>query len=190
MAEKMVDHMASETSLPEANAAVRAIVVQVILHVGARSFSHFLNAIERYLTLLRIFAKETAAKAGVLDTAAQFWNRSSLMVGIVFDKLMQYQVVDPSDVVAWAFRAGRASEDKLDGALTVQGWEILKAALDKASGRVAIAKHKVQKVKKEEEDAKARLKASKGAVVDDGMDVDVSIQDGKPVRSTIRWPLG
>jgi nuclear cap-binding protein subunit 1 len=25
------------------------------------------------------------------------------MVGIVFDKLMQYQIVDPTDVVSWAF---------------------------------------------------------------------------------------
>lgn len=103
------------------------------------------------------------------------------MVGIVFDKLMQYQIVDPSDVVAWSFRAGNTTEEIAEGGLTVQGWEMLKAALDKASGRVAVAKHKVHIVKKEEEDAKARLKASKGAVVDDGMDVEVSIQDGERV---------
>ncbi|KAG8900835.1 hypothetical protein FRB99_005740 [Tulasnella sp. 403] len=41
----------------------------------------------------------------------------------------------------------------------------------------ATTNHKVQKVKKEEEDAKAKLKASKGEVVDEGMDVDIAIQD-------------
>ncbi|KAG8851988.1 hypothetical protein FRB96_009004 [Tulasnella sp. 330] len=177
LAQTMVEHITSESSSAEAHVIVRSIAVQVILHVGSRSFSHFLNAIERYLALLRLFSKETQAKAEVLDTAGRFWRRSSLMVGIVFDKLMQYQIVDPSDVVAWSFRVGNATEGVADGGLTVQGWEMLKAALDKASGRVAVAKHKVHTVKKEEEDAKARLKASKGAVVDDGMDVDVSIQD-------------
>ncbi|KAG9017386.1 hypothetical protein FRB95_000806 [Tulasnella sp. JGI-2019a] len=177
LAQTMVQHLTSESSSTEAHTVVRSIAVQVILHVGSRSFSHFLNAIERYLALLRLFSKETQAKAEVLDTAARFWKRSSLMVGIVFDKLMQYQIVDPSDVVAWTFRAGNITEEIAEGALTVQGWEMLKAALDKASGRVAVAKYKVHIVKKEEEDAKARLKASKGAVVDDGMDVDVSIQD-------------
>ncbi len=159
--------------LVKATSVVRTISVQVLLHVGARSFSHFLNAVERYLALLKFFSKDTDAKAEILDAASAFWNRNFQMVTIVFDKLMQYQIVDPSDVVAWAFRDGQGVRAK--------GWDVLKAALAKASGRVAVAKAKVQKVRKDEEDAKAKVKATKGEVLDEGMDVE----EGEPV-----WAIG
>lgn len=173
----------------EATAAIRSISVQVILSVGSRSFSHFLNAIERYLSLLKFFSKDTEAKAHLLDTAANFWRRNSQMIAIVFDKFMQYQMVDPADVVAWAFRSSETNGDhRVSGSVGVKGWELLKAALDKASGRVVIAKNKVQKVKKEEEDAKAKLKASKGADVDEGMEMDITLQEGEPSSDAPGYP--
>ncbi|KAG8950908.1 hypothetical protein FRC04_006972 [Tulasnella sp. 424] len=175
-AQELCAEAATRMSENDATTILRTVSVQVILHVGSRSFSHFLNAIERYLSLLKFFSKDTEAKAQILDTAAKFWRRNSQMIAIVFDKFMQYQVVDPADVVAWSFRSSATNGDhRVEGSIGIKGWEILKAALDKASGRVAIAKRKVQKVKKEEEDAKAKLKASK--VVDDVMEEEVAMQD-------------
>ena len=40
-------------SAAEADKVKRDLAVQTVLNVGSRSFSHFLNALERYLTLLR-----------------------------------------------------------------------------------------------------------------------------------------
>ena len=101
------------------SSVIRSITMQSLLHIGARSFSHLLNAIERYLPVLRVLASGTIsssstamtgpgagdadAKADILAAVAEFWRRNVQMVFIVFDKLMQYQIVDPSDVVAWAF---------------------------------------------------------------------------------------
>lgn len=176
-AQELCAEAATRMSENDATTILRTVSVQVILHVGSRSFSHFLNAIERYLSLLKFFSKDTEAKAQILDTAAKFWRRNSQMIAIVFDKFMQYQVVDPADVVAWSFRSSATNGDhRVEGSIGIKGWQILKAALDKASGRVVIAKRKVQKVKKEEEDAKAKLKASK--VVDDVMEEEIAMQDG------------
>ena len=88
------------------------------------------------------------------------------MVSIVFDKLMQYQIVDPSDIIGWTFHGlgpvegveGAAAQSAL-GWIGVQEWELLKAALDKAIGRVAIARQKVLTLRKDEEDAKAKASA-------------------------------
>ncbi|KAG9043672.1 hypothetical protein FS837_009258 [Tulasnella sp. UAMH 9824] len=177
-AQELCAEAAAQMSEDDATAIIRSVSVQVILHVGSRSFSHFLNAIERYLSLLKFFSKDTEGKAQLLDTAAKFWRRNSQMIAIVFDKFMQYQVVDPADVVAWSFRSSATNGDhRVEGSIGIKGWEILKAALDKANGRVVIAKRKVQKVKKEEEDAKAKLKASKGAVVDEVMEEEDAMQD-------------
>ena len=122
------------------DSVVRSIAVQSLLHIGSRSFSHFLNAIERYLVVLRSLAGSPEAKADILQAAAEFWERNRQMVRIVFDKLMQYQIVDPTDVIGWAFSPRAQVEE--GGAIYVDAfrWEIIEGALDKANGRVMIAK--------------------------------------------------
>ncbi|KAJ7067892.1 MIF4G like-domain-containing protein [Mycena amicta] len=174
-----------EGEVVNTDALVRSITVQSLLHVGARSFSHLLNAIERYLPLLRNIASGgvstavgsgvTDAKADILSLAATFWKSNHQMVVIVFDKLMQYQIVDPTDVVEWVF--GRRSElpelnsPTSTASLRMFEWEIVKAALDKANGRVRTARRKVVTLHKEDDDVRARALADGVA-----MDVDAEVQ--------------
>ncbi|KAL5508487.1 CBC1 [Sanghuangporus vaninii] len=141
------------------DSVVRSIAVQSLLHIGARSFSHFLNAIERYLIVLRALAGGAEAKADILHAVAEFWKRNRQMVRIVFDKLMQYQIVEPSDVIAWVFAPHAQGEDKDVIRVDAFRWEIIEGALDKANGRVMIAKKKVAGLRKEEDDSRAREKA-------------------------------
>ena len=131
--------------------------MQILLHVGSRSISHFLNAIERYLPLLRSLGSTAENKLDYLNASAKFWRRNPQMISIVFDKLMQYQIVEPSDIIAWSFMSHE--DDAATPCIRNQGWDLLKAALDKAIGRVAIARQKVQTLRKEEEDAKAKAMA-------------------------------
>lgn len=145
---------------------IRSLAFQSVLSIGSRSFSHLLNAIERYLPLLRGLTPpgDTEAKRDILTTTSLFWRRNRHMVGIVFDKLMQYQIVDPTDVVAWIFSTLATSDDR-GGPLYVQTseWELLKGALDKANGRVTVARKKVAALRKEHDDSIARAKARGGA---------------------------
>jgi nuclear cap-binding protein subunit 1 len=172
------------------DAILRSIAVQSLLHIGSRSFSHLLNAIERYLPLLRNVASDGVsstgtsgnpeAKAGILAAAAAFWKRNRQMVGIVFDKLMQYQIVDPTDVVAWTFVNGQGigQPSELAGPLHLSAfeWDLMRGALDKANGRVMTARRKVNVLRKEDDDKRARVKAS---TTDNSMMVDA---DAKPGR--------
>lgn len=179
--QRMAEELAMDIPEKEATSDIRTAVVQAILHVGSRSFSHFLNAIERYLLALRFFSKDTNAKAEVLDSVSRFWRKNTQMIVIVFDKLMQYQVVDPSDVVSWSFRSARFTDEReTDGSVGTLGWQTMKAALDKAAGRVMTAKHKITRVKKLQEDIISQAKAKEGAVIDVGMEVDMGPKDGTP----------
>jgi nuclear cap-binding protein subunit 1 len=173
------------------DAILRSIAVQSLLHIGSRSFSHLLNAIERYLPLLRNVASDGVsstgasgspeAKTGILAAAAAFWKHNRQMVGIVFDKLMQYQIVDPTDVVAWTFvngqGPGQLSEPVGPLHLSAFEWDLMRGALDKANGRVMTARRKVNMLRKEDDDKRARVKAS---APDNSMEVDA---DAKPGRS-------
>jgi nuclear cap-binding protein subunit 1 len=157
---------------------LRDITIQVLLHVGSRSFSHFLNAIERYLSLLRSITRTSEDRADILVGVAKFWERNWQMVGIVLDKLMQYQIVDPGDIVGWVFARSTATETTRKEGIDDSDWEILTAALDKATGRVAIAKRKVVQVRKEEDDVRSRDKARAAGTEDGSMDVDTETKDG------------
>ncbi|KAJ3783585.1 MIF4G like-domain-containing protein [Lentinula aff. detonsa] len=173
------------------NSLVRIISTQSLLHVGSRSFSHLLNAIERYLPLLRTLASggvtasaaagNLEAKADILSAAALFWKYNPQMVAIVFDKLMQYQIVDPTDVVSWTFlHVSEVDESEADLRaplnLSAFEWNLLKAALDKAIGRVNTARRKLAVLRKEDDDNRARAKASGG-----NMDVDGETKPDEPV---------
>lgn len=169
------------------DALIRSIGVQSLLSIGCRSFSHLLNAIERYLPLLRGLANPspaqgggdiTEAKTDILNAVFTFWKRNRQMIGIVFDKLMQYQIVDPTDVIAWTF--GNSAGSSEDGTLSVGAfeWDLIKGALDKANGRVMVARRKVAALRKEHDDSIARVKASGGADVA-SMEVDGEV---KPIK--------
>lgn len=168
------------------DSVLRSIAIQSLLHTGSRSFSHFLNAVERYLPLLRNLAAggissnggtpNLEARMDILSASAQFWKRNRQMVGIVFDKLMQYQIVDPTDVVSWAFGSGLGNGE---GPLKVdyRQWDLLKAALDKANGRVMIAKKRVIALRKEEDENRARANVD-GATGGTSMEVDTDVKTG------------
>ena len=97
------------------------------------------------------------------------------MIVIVCDKLMQYQIVDPTDVVAWTFLHGRqfvSTEDSFS--LEAYQWLLIKGALDKANGRVVIARRRVTALRKEEDDNAARAKAND----QESMEVDAEAKPG------------
>jgi nuclear cap-binding protein subunit 1 len=99
------------------------------------------------------------------------------MVAIVFDKLMQYQIVDPTDVVGWTFinRAEIKELSESTGPLSLSAfeWDLLKGALDKANGRVMIARRKITTLRKEDDDTRAKAKADGNS-----MDVDADVKAG------------
>lgn len=157
---------------------VRSITIQSLLHIGARSISHFLNAVERYLTVLRALSGPPEAKEHVLELVANFWKRSHQMIGIVFDKLMQYQIVEPADVVGWVFAHSSSGLD----------WELLRSAVDKANGRVVVARRRVATLRKEDDDAHARAKAkANGGAADPAtMEVDAETMNGTHTHDYVR----
>ncbi len=81
----------------------RLMAAETILHLGSRSFSHFLNATERYLDVLRFLTPDPASRQVVLDAITSFWRKSSQMRLVTMDKYLQYGVLEGLDVVDWAF---------------------------------------------------------------------------------------
>lgn len=172
------------TSESRALSTTRSITVQCLLVLGARSFSHFLNVVERYLPVLHAVSGTPDAKFEILGIVSGFWRRNGQFIGIIFDKLMQYQIVDPADVVSWAFEGNGLGPPPSEGLSTFQ-WEVMKSAVDKANGRVYKAQARVVQQTKADDDARAAKHAADAeasATNGDGMEVDVANVNGACVR--------
>jgi nuclear cap-binding protein subunit 1 len=148
---------------------VRLMAVETLLQLGARSFSHFLNATERYLDVLRFLTPDPASRQTLLQGVYNFWRASPHMRLVVLDKYIQYGVLEGLDVVDWAFApaddmdagVGAGGSRAADGWTDGWKWEVLRMCLDKHVGRVAAVRNRVRLVEKEDEAARARRAAER-----------------------------
>lgn len=147
------------------------MAIETILQLGSRSFSHFLNATERYLDLLRFLTPDPASRQLLLSGVSSYWKSSQQMQLITIDKYVQYGVLEGLDIVDWVFSEGEGTgggADEADGWTDGHKWEILRMCLDKHSGRVAAVRRRLKAVERADEAARARRAAD---VLEKGGDV-------------------
>lgn len=160
----------------EADKTARNVTVQVLLSIGSRSFSHFLNILERfarfliiaadvlkrvdgrYIDLLRDLTGSSAARLELLRIVSKFWRTNAQFRGIVIDKLLQYRVVDAADIVAHVF------EGDVDGGLTdwsaINPNDVLLAAVNTVDRRLKASRKRVEALKRRQERKADALRAA------------------------------
>lgn len=166
----------------EAERLVLDMAIQTLLYAGSRSFSHLLNVIERYHELLRSLSQTPEARVAILQSTAAFWTHSPQWILIVCDKLLQYRIVEPVDVVTFVFAddaqrdTDRSDEEEsaapsspFDVAATrvpewggthrdwssFHWWAMLRLTMDKVMGRVNQLTRRVQDLRRRADDNQA-----------------------------------
>lgn len=191
-AETVLENIREMAQLDPADAIpleYRQIGIYAVLQLGARSFSHFLNATERYTALLRGLAADAAQKRDLLICVAQYWKHNTQTRVVTMDKYLQYGLVETDDVIHLIF--GWLSEQNADAEAAERttawtdfhAWELLSMVLDKAMGRVFQMQRKVSELEEEDEAAKRRWKAQQEARAKEGDgEREDSKQDGEEVK--------
>jgi nuclear cap-binding protein subunit 1 len=165
--QEVLDHLAVDNAVsPES----KQLAFVTLLHLGSRSFSHFLNATERYLDLLRNLTPDASSRRILLEAIHSYWRNSSQMRLITTDKYLQYGILEGLDVVDWTFEGDvtMMSGEEPDGWTDGHRWELLKMCLGKYVGRVEALRRKVKSVEREDEAIRARKAAER---LDHGDDV-------------------
>jgi nuclear cap-binding protein subunit 1 len=174
--------------------AHRYVAMMCILNLGARSFSHFLNAIERYQQLIFALGRDKSEKRDLLMAVHDFWRYNGQMKVIVIDKYLQYGVVEASDVVSLLF--GELSKPAINEEsghpvptvwTNYYAWEVLRMVIDKSQGRIASIERRVADLEAMELQARTRRDALRAAEVDaagaagDSAEVPSAVSEpGKP----------
>lgn len=167
------DHKASED---KADSIKLDMAVQTILQVGSRSFSHFLNVLERlasefagdipyigltilppcslrssYLPLLRNLSPSASTRLELLNSVASFWRSNRQFHSIVLDKLLQYRLVDSVDVISWVFSSSGDDSGRATTWSDIDHWTALDITVKSVLIRIASAKARLDTLTREEE---------------------------------------
>ncbi|ODN84817.1 hypothetical protein L202_00685 [Cryptococcus amylolentus CBS 6039] len=178
------------TELPDASSgpteplfpAIRTMAFETILQLGSRSFSHFLNATERYSDVLRFLTPDFESRRILLNAVKSYWRRSSEMRLVTIDKYLQYGILEGADVVEWIFTDDDAEGEESAGWTDGDNWEVLAMTLDKQVGRAKAIRRKLRAVEREDESARARRAADK-LEQDEDVEADEMAEDARPETS-------
>ncbi|AFR93047.2 nuclear cap-binding protein subunit 1 [Cryptococcus neoformans C23] len=182
---KYITEMSNASSGPDEPLypAIRQMAFETISHLGSRSFSHFLNATERYSDVLRFLTPDFASRRILLDAVNSYWRRSSEMRLVTLDKYLQYGILEGIDIIEWIFADDEAEGEEGDGWTDGDKWEVLSMCLEKHLGRVKAISRRLKVIEREDEAARAR---KAGEQLERGEDVNVeddTNEDSRPETS-------
>lgn len=170
-------------SAEQAEIVVRDVLMQAVLSLGSRSFSHLLNVLEKYHPLLRQMTTSPQMRLVVLSSTARFWSKSPQWIQICVDKLLQYRLVEPTDVVKFVFSPplnmpslvlqGSEENDTMRDWSGFNWWELIKLTVNKVNGRVDQVQKRLDTLEREESDKIEKQRAAEEA--------GDSIEEAKPV---------
>jgi nuclear cap-binding protein subunit 1 len=92
------------------------VFVTAVLHVGSKSLSHVLAAIERTKDrLLDVGAASDAARAQIVAAVMDYWAAHPGVAITIVEKLLNYSILSPITVVQWALVSHAGSDGKMVG---------------------------------------------------------------------------
>jgi nuclear cap-binding protein subunit 1 len=84
---------------------------QSIMFQGSKSFSHLLNVIEKYLSLLQSRNETEFQRQITCKIICQFWSKNKQFLEILLGKLVNYRIIDPKSIIQWLISVDRLNDD-------------------------------------------------------------------------------
>lgn len=109
------------------------VVVQTLLHIGSKSFTHLVTVLERYGYVLSKLASDESNQTLVISEVAKLWQNSAQMTAIAIDRMMGYRIISNIAIVSWVFSPANIEQFHTSDRL----WEVLRNALSKTYNRVS-----------------------------------------------------
>ncbi|KAJ7959687.1 nuclear cap-binding protein subunit 1 [Quillaja saponaria] len=164
-----------ETVLPLHGLQGIRVVIQTLLHIGSKSFTHLITVLERYWQVIAKVCHDEDKQVMLIGEVSFFWKNSAQMKAIAIDRMMGYRLISNLAIVRWIF-----SPENIEQFHTSDSpWEILRDAVSKTYNRISDLRKEILSLRKNvllaEEDAeKAKLEL-------DIAESKLTLVDGEPV---------
>ncbi|KAK4104954.1 hypothetical protein N658DRAFT_465013 [Parathielavia hyrcaniae] len=112
------------------------VFVTCVLHVGSKSLSHVLAAIERSKDRLAdAGAASDAARAQIISATMAYWSAHPGVALVIIEKLLNYSILTPETVINWAL-VSRAGNTRGEALAAAHVCEMVFNTVMKVTGRV------------------------------------------------------
>lgn len=151
------------------------VVVQTLLDIGSKSFTHLITVLERYGQVIAKVCPNEEAQITLIAEVSSFWKNSAQTTAITIDRMMGYRLISNLAIVKWVFSSSNIdlfhTTDRL--------WEILRNTLNKTYNRISDLRKEISHLKKSV--VTAEQNAAKAKAELDAAETKLMLVDGEPV---------
>ncbi|KAH9328452.1 hypothetical protein KI387_000560, partial [Taxus chinensis] len=109
------------------------VVVQTLLHIGSKSFTHLCTVLERFGQVISKLGAGQSNEMLIIEESSKMFQNNTQMAAIVIDRMMVYRIVSNLSIVSWVFSPANVEQFHTSD----RPWEILRNALDKTYNRIS-----------------------------------------------------
>ncbi|XP_022861062.1 nuclear cap-binding protein subunit 1 [Olea europaea var. sylvestris] len=152
-----------------------SVVVQTLLNIGSKSFTHLITVLERYGQVISRICSDQDKQVMLISEVSSFWKNNAQMTAIAIDRMMGYRLISNLAIVRWVFSPSNVNQFHISD----RPWEILRNAVNKTYNRISDLRKEMSSLKKsvlsaEESASKARAELS-------AAESKLTLMDGEPV---------
>lgn len=79
------------------------VVVQTLLDIGSKSFTHLITVLERYGQVIAKMCTDGDQQVKLITEVSSYWQNSAQMTAIAIDRMMSYRLISNLAIVRWVF---------------------------------------------------------------------------------------
>ncbi|KHN28574.1 nuclear cap-binding protein subunit 1-like [Glycine soja] len=151
------------------------VVVQTLLNIGSKSFTHLMTVLERYGQVFAKVCPDQDKQVMLIAEVSAFWKSNTQMTAIAIDRMMGYRLVSNLAIVRWVFSAENIEQFHTSD----RPWEILRNAVSKTHNRISDLRKEILSLKKNFSSAEETAKEAKAEL--DAAESKLTLVDGEPV---------
>ncbi|XP_022728995.1 nuclear cap-binding protein subunit 1 isoform X4 [Durio zibethinus] len=80
-----------------------SVVVQTLLDIGSKSFTHLITVLERYGQVIAKICPDQDKQVMLIAEVSSYWKNNAQMTAIAIDRMMGYRLVSNLAIVRWVF---------------------------------------------------------------------------------------
>ncbi|KAF3454275.1 hypothetical protein FNV43_RR04722 [Rhamnella rubrinervis] len=151
------------------------VVVQTLLDIGSKSFTHLITVLERYGQVIAKICSDQDRQVMLIAEVDSFWKNNAQWTAIAIDRMMGYRLLSNLAIVRWVFSPENIEQFHMSD----RPWEILRNAVSKTFNRLCDLRKEISSLNKsivlaEEAAAKAKTEL-------DDAESKLTLVDGEPV---------
>lgn len=151
------------------------VVIQTLLDIGSKSFTHLITVLERYGQVIAKICPDQDRQIMLITEVSSYWKNSSQMTAITIDRMMGYRLLSNLAIVRWVFSSSNVDQFHISD----HPWEILRNAVSKTYNRITDLRKEIPSIQRslllaEEAASKARAELETA-------ESKLTLMDGEPV---------